>query len=255
MSALIGISGILYGLYFVITYPKVGFTGYIDVPSLVLLGVLPPSIMLLSHTLGDFITGIRVLLQSIFNRTKRKEARVINALTVLSAKVRTQGVGSLVSDVNRLGYDLLVDGVTLIVNNFTGEEINHNLRAKIAARQTQLHLATNLFENMAKVSPGVGMIGTLLGLIAMLAQIADPAAIGAGMALALITTLYGLLLGTLLYAPFSEKIAIEAEKINKLDQLVLDGVMALKGKKSSVHFKHIMKTYGMKTPQEEKRRR
>ena len=75
------------------------------------------------------------------------------------------------------------------------------------------------------------MIGTLLGLIDMMSQISDPATIGSGMALALITTLYGLLLGTILYAPFGEKIAIEAEKVNKLDLLVLEGVIALKGQK------------------------
>ncbi len=88
------------------------------------------------------------------------------------------------------------------------------------------------------------MMGTLLGLISMLSKLSDPASIGSGMALALVTTLYGLLLGTIIYAPFSEKIAIEAEKIYKLDMLVFDGVMALKGKKSSVHFRDIIKTYG-----------
>ena len=76
------------------------------------------------------------------------------------------------------------------------------LNAKIAAKQTQMSLAQNLFENMAKVSPGVGMIGTLMGLIGMMSNLSDPASIGSGMALALITTLYGLLLGTIIYAPF-----------------------------------------------------
>ena len=107
----------------------------------------------------------------------------------------------------------------------------------------RLRLSKERFENMAKVSPGVGMIGTLLGLIGMMSQISDPSTIGSGMALALITTLYGLLLGTLLYAPFGEKISIEAEKILEIDTLVLEGVLALKDKKSSLHLKDIMKTY------------
>ena len=96
---------------------------------------------------------------------------------------------------------------------------------------------------MSKVSPGVGMIGTLLGLIGMMSQIADPSTIGSGMALALITTLYGLILGTIIYAPFGEKIQIESDRIQELDLLVLEGVLALKGKKSSAHLKDIMKTY------------
>jgi chemotaxis protein MotA len=88
------------------------------------------------------------------------------------------------------------------------------------------------------------MIGTLMGLIGMMANLSDPASIGSGMALALITTLYGLLLGTIIYAPFGEKIALEAEKSQELDLMVLEGVLALKSKKSSVHLKNIMATYG-----------
>lgn len=247
MSSLIGICGIVYGLYFVFTAPQQGFSGYYDLPSLILLGLLPPCIMLLSHKLSDFFTGIKILLQSMFNNTNRKQIHVINALTVCSAKVRSEGVGCLINERKGIKYDLLIDGLSLIINNFTLEEIRHNLHAKINTRQGQMALASNLFENMSKVSPGVGMIGTLLGLIAMMSKISDPSAIGSGMALALITTLYGLLLGTLIYQPFGEKIAIEAEKIYELDLLVLEGVLALKGKKSSVHLKDIMKTYSKAT--------
>jgi len=243
MSSIIGIVGIVYGLYFVFTYPKGGFAGYFDVPSLVLLGVLPPSIMLLSNKLGDFVIGFKVLLKSMFQNADSKQAHVIDALTVCSAKVRKEGVGSLVAERKNLKYDLLEEGVALIINNFTVEEIRHNLHAKINSKHSQMDSASELFENMAKVSPGVGMIGTLLGLIGMMSKISDPATIGSGMALALITTLYGLMLGTILYAPFGEKIAIESNKVHKLDLLVLEGVLALKSKKSSAHLKDIMKTY------------
>lgn len=250
MSGLIGLAGIFYGLHFVFTAEKGGFSGYLDISSLVLLGVLPPCIMLLSHKLTDFGTGVRVLFQAMFNNTNRQQLEVINALTRCSARVRSDGVGALVHERKSIRHELLTDGVSLIINNFTPEEIRHNLAAKIKQRQGQRNLASNLFENMAKVSPGVGMIGTLLGLIDMMSNISDPATIGSGMALALITTLYGLMLGTILYAPFGEKIALESEKIFELDMMVMEGVMALKGKKSSVHLKDIMKTYS-KTPQAE----
>lgn len=243
MSTLIGLSGIIYGIYYVLTQNQGAFTGYYDKPSVVLLGILPPCIMLLSHKISDFLTGIKILLQSWFHSTKRKQSHVINALTVCSAKIRAEGIGSLINERKKLHYGLMIDGVSLIINNFTSAEIKHNLTAKITARQSQMSLASNLFENMAKVSPGVGMIGTLIGLIGMMKNISDPSTIGSGMALALVTTLYGLLLGTLLYAPFGEKIAIEAEKIYELDMLVLEGILALKGKKSSIHLKDIMKTY------------
>lgn len=247
MSAIFGLFGIIYGIRFVFTYPHKGFTGYYDPPGIVLLSVLPPCIMLLSHRMGDFLTGFKILAQSMFNNTKRQHKTVINALTYCSAKVRADGVGALVNERNRLSYSLLQDGVSLIINNFTPEEIRHNLTAKINAKQNQFGLASNLFENMGRLSPGVGMIGTLMGLISMMSNISDPSTIGSGMATALVTTLYGLILGNILYAPFGEKIAIEADKILALDRLVLEGVLALKGKKSSVHLKDIMRTYGGKS--------
>ena len=247
MSVLLGLGGIISGLYYVFTYPSAGgFSGYFDKPSLVLLVAVPPSIMLLSHQVSDFWTGITTLVHAMFDNTRRKQTNIINSLTICSAQVRSSGVGALVKQQKTLKYDLMKEAISMIVNNFTSEEIQHNILAKINARQTRMALAANLFENMAKVCPGVGMIGTLMGLISMMSSLggADVSKLGGGMALALITTLYGLMLGTILYAPFGEKITLEAERIHELDLLVLNGALALKDKKSSLHMKDIVKTYG-----------
>ena len=247
MSSIIGLAGIVFGIWYVMTHHSQGFQGYFDTHAMILLGILPPCIMLLSHRLSDFGTGIQILLQAMFDNTRRQHRDVINSLTSCSAKVRAEGVGALVNERKKLTYELLTDGVSLIVNNFTADEIRHNLQAKINAKQGRMGLASNLFENMSKISPGVGMIGTLTGLIQMMSKISDPSTIASGMAMALVATLYGLLLGTIIYAPFGEKIAIEADKIHQLDLLVLEGVLALKDKKSSIHLRDIVKTYG-KTP-------
>jgi len=218
------------------------------------LGVAPPSVMLLSHTLKDFWVGAATLLKALFKTQRQVETEIINVLTHSSALVRSEGIGSLIKVRDVVRYELLRDGLSLIVNDFSPEEIRHNIMAKINAKQGRMALAVNLFENMSKVCPGVGMIGTLLGLIAMLSNLTDPSKIGGGMALAMITTLYGLLLGTIVYAPCSEKINLEAEKTLELDLMVLEGVMTLKGKKSSVHLNDIVKTYGNKkgqTPQKQ----
>ncbi len=114
---------------------------------------------------------------------------------------------------------------------------------ELAKRKMEME---NYNENGGAFAPGFGMIGTLMGLIAMMANMKDPTQIGGGMALAMITTFYGLLLGTLLYGPFSEKILLEAEKTLEIDLMVLEGVVNLKAKKSSIHMKDIVKTFGKK---------
>lgn len=243
MSPIIGIMGICFSLYFTFSFPSSGFSGYYDKPSLVLLGIMPPSVMLLSHSLKDFFTGISTLLKSLFSSQNKAQREVIEILTRSSALVRSDGIGALTKVRSAVKYQLLNEGIALIVNNFSIQEIRHNLGNKIKSKQSRMNLAANLFENISKLSPGVGMIGTLLGLIAMMANMKDPSQIGAGMALAMITTLYGLLLGTLFYGPCSERIILEAEKSLEIDMMVLEGVVSLKGKKSSIHMKDIMSTF------------
>ena len=77
MSPLLGILGIAYSLYYVFTSPSGGFSGFLDYPSLVLLLLMPPSIMLLSHNLGDCILGIGTLLRALFLPQVREERKLL----------------------------------------------------------------------------------------------------------------------------------------------------------------------------------
>lgn len=243
MSQIIGLIGIAWTTWFVMNHPHAGFTGLWDPSGAMLLGLGPPCIMMLSHTVGDLILGIKLLFQSITSGHGRHQQEIIETLTRASQIVRSEGLGALVPLRDRARYDLLKDGLSLIINDFKPEEIRHNLMARINAKQSKMALATNLFENMSKLCPGVGMIGTLLGLIHMLSQMNDPAKLGGGMAMAMITTLYGLAVGTVIYGPWGEKIHLESEKSHELDMMVVEGMLNIKGKKSSVHMKDIMKTY------------
>lgn len=244
VALLLGISGIGYAVYFVFSHPHGGFKGFYDPSAALLIGLGPISVMLLSHSLKDFFTGLRMLVSAIFRRTQSTEKGVINFLTAASALVRQEGIGALVKTRDHAKYELLRDGVSLIINDFSADEIRHNLTAKINTKQSQYAIATKFFENMSKICPGIGMIGTLMGLIQMLSNMTDPANIGSGMAMAMITTLYGLAMGTIVYGPFGEKINLQAERMLEVDLLVMEGVLTLKAKKSSIHLKDIIKTHG-----------
>jgi len=244
LSQLLGLCGIIGSIWYVLAYPSQGFAGYFDGPSMVLLIVVPPSVMLLSHTIADLILGGKLLFDAMFSRQRHHQLEIIELLTRASGMVRAEGMGALVKVKEAARYELLRDGIALIINDFKTEEIRHNLTARINTKQSHMGSAASLFENMSKLCPGVGMIGTLLGLIAMLAQMNDPSKLGGGMAMAMITTLYGLILGTMLYGPWSEKIQLEAEKKLETDLLVLEGVLNIKARKSSIHLKDIVKTYG-----------
>ncbi len=252
ISPIIGLSGIAYAMYFVFTHRSVGGSHnmFIDYPAMVLLAVCPPSVMMLSHSFGDLLRGFSILVRASFSRKKSIELHIIDMLTRAAQLVRSDGIGAITRVRNGARYELLRDGMSLIINNFSTDEIRHNLSAKIGLRQSEMQLASHLFENMSKVCPAVGMMGTLIGLAKMLANMSDPSTIGGGMAMAIIGTLYGLMMGTVLYAPFGEKIALEAEKTLAVDKMVLEGVLSLKERKSSIHLRDIVATYGSKSKQQ-----
>lgn len=243
MSQLLGIIGIASAIAYVVLHPATAFSGFFDKHALVIVSVMPPSIMMMSHNLGDLLLGIKMLASSIFSSQYKTQQHVVQILTATSTLVRSEGLGSIAKVRNIARYELLRDGLSMIVNDFSADEIKHNISARIQSKQARFAAAAHLFENMSRLCPGVGMIGTLFGLIHMLSNIDDPSKLGGGMAMAMVTTLYGLVTGTCIYGPWSEKIVVEGEKILENDMMVLEGVLHIKSKKSSIHLKDIVKTY------------
>jgi chemotaxis protein MotA len=99
---------------------------------------------------------------------------------------------------------------------------------KDIALTDERHLkGSGVFRAFGEVSPAMGMIGTLIGLVAMLSNMDDPKSIGPAMALALLTTLYGAILSNMLFFPIADKLSLrrEQEKLNR--RLIMDGVLAI----------------------------
>ena len=76
----------------------------------------------------------------------------------------------------------------------------------LAARAARHENAASVWRSAAEVAPSLGMLGTVLGLIGMFAAMDDPATLGPAMALALLTTLYGIVFGTLLFGPAAARL-------------------------------------------------
>jgi|1048.fasta_scaffold07322_5 chemotaxis protein MotA len=243
ISLIVGIAGFACSLWFMIFHGGKNFHGFWEPSAAVLLGVAPLSVMLMSHSFIDFFEGLKTLVSLAFLNQRKEMNQISNQLSTLSYAVRTEGIGVLAKYKPQLRNQLFRDGVTLILSSFTADEIRHNLTAKINGKQTQFSHAVNLFENLGKLCPGMGLLGTIVGLVQMLSHMTEPGKLGPSMAIALLTTLYGLVLGTVVYTPISEKIAIYAEKTLQLDLMILEGVLLLKEKKSQAHLRDVLSTY------------
>ena len=84
-----------------------------------------------------------------------------------------------------------------------------------------------MLESMGVVAPAFGMMGTLIGLVLMLRELDDPSKIGVGMATALLTTLYGVIVANLIFLPMSGKLDIRSKEETLLKELIVEGVVSI----------------------------
>ena len=85
----------------------------------------------------------------------------------------------------------------------------------------------SLLDALGRYAPAFGMIGTLIGLVAMLSNMDDPSKIGAGMAAALLTTLYGALLANILFMPMADKLGLRSNEEALSKTIIIHGVMSI----------------------------
>src|SRR3990172_6129708 len=115
------------------------------------------------------------------------------------------------------------DGVQMMANGYTREETHEILEDQIRWQMGREMKQHQLFGTMAKIAPAFGMIGTLIGLIEMLITLkSNPGEVGLGLAIALTTTFYGLILTNIIFIPVSEKIRERAENNLLLETMQLE---------------------------------
>ena len=151
----------------------------------------------------------------------------ITQLAQLADTARRSGMLALEERMAALDDRFLHLGVQLLVDGTDEEVIRETLEIEIAATDERHRTAIGYFRSLGSYAPTFGMVGTVIGLINMLGNLDDPSQLGLGMALALLTTLYGVLFANLLFNPM----AIRLERLNELElaamDVTLDGLLAI----------------------------
>ncbi len=135
-------------------------------------------------------------------------------------------------------------GIDLVVTGYTGEEIRQILQNTIETTFQRSVINATILRSMGNTAPAFGMIGTLVGLIIMLDSMGnDPAQLGPGMSVALITTLYGVLAARLVFLPAASKIQQREEIVQFRNYLVAEGIALLAERKSPRYIQDKMNSY------------
>lgn len=165
--------------------------------------------------------------KNCFVTTLPEPSEVIARFRNLAALVRREGSLALESQAASDPDSFLRVGLEMIVNGDTREILKAALDRELEAIEHRHVAGRRLFEMMGSAAPAWGMIGTLIGLMQMLRSLDDPRQIGAGLAMALSTTLYGALFANLFCIPLAGKLEARHAEERVVRQVMTEGFLAL----------------------------
>jgi len=181
-------------------------------------------VALMKFTLGQFFSAFKIAGKAFMFKTDDPEDLI--AKIVEMADAARKG-GFLALEEMEISSSFMQKGIDLLVDGHDAEVVRAAMQKDISLTDERHVQGGDVFRAYGDVAPAMGMIGTLVGLVAMLSNMDDPKSIGPAMAVALLTTLYGAMLANMVFFPIADKLSLrrEQEKLNR--RLIMDGVLAI----------------------------
>ena len=169
----------------------------------------------------------KVLVRTVFYGNRDSSEAAIEVLRV-AEMARRQGVLSLQDVLDSLrGEPFLHKGISMVVDGTPGEEVETIMRRDMHSTLQRHHNSTSVLRKAAEFSPAMGLIGTLIGLIQMLSELDKPETIGPSMAVALLTTFYGIVLANMVFSPLASKLERNSAQEAVINSVYLMGAASI----------------------------
>lgn len=199
---------------------------YVDIPSVIMIFGGSITVILFCFPMGKVKGVFGVGMKAVFWKSK-SVAALIDELVGFAEIARRDGILSLESKCREVDDPFIVQGLQMAVDGTDPELIEQVLLNDLDNLVDRHEGGKAMFDAMTKYAPAIGMIGTLVGLVAMLADLSDPSAIGAGLAVALLTTLYGAMVANAFSGPLADRLGRRSAEELLYKTIILKGVMSI----------------------------
>jgi chemotaxis protein MotA len=204
----------------------VGIGPYIDIPSVLI--VIGGSIgaLMVSFKMEQMKNFTKIFMIAV-KPPQENVAELIKKLVDFATTARRDGILSLEAAANSEENAFLKKGLSMAVDGNEPETIRELLEIEVEQTSSRHKGNAAIFNQWSGLAGAMGMIGTLIGLVAMLLNMADPSAIGPSMAVALLTTMYGAMIGNIFGAPISNILLIRNDEEALVKEMILVGIMSI----------------------------
>jgi chemotaxis protein MotA len=197
-------------------------------------------VVLSQYTLGQFFGAGKVAGKAFMFKIDTPEALIEKVVEMADAARKG---GFLALEEAEIDNPFMQKGVDMLVDGHDVDVVRETLGKDIKMTTERHEFGATIFKSMGDVAPAMGMIGTLIGLVAMLSNMDDPKAIGPAMAVALLTTLYGAFLANVVCLPIAVKLGNRAVEEALNQKLVLDGIVGIADGQNPRVIEGILKNY------------
>ncbi len=179
-------------------------SGFLDLPSFMIVGGGTLAASLISFPLEEVVQAFKAALKT-FSLKRTRPEEVVATMVRVAEISRREGLLAL----ERVDTDnlLLKKAMQLIADSAEPSLINDTMTIEISSMKRRHNISISVLQKMGNLSPAMGMLGTLIGLVQMLTRLSDPSSLGPAMAVAIITTFYGSLAANMVFLPLSAKLA------------------------------------------------
>ena len=179
---------------------------------------------LIRFPLANVRQAMDVASRAFFTQAAPPQA-VVTTLVGLSQRARREGLNGL--EKHLPGDPFLRQGIQMVVDRVGREYISDVLSQEIHSTQDRHSLGQDIFRFIAVTAPSFGMVGTLIGMVNLFANMSDTAAVAHGMALSLLSTFYGAVLAYLFAVPISGKLEHRSREELQNKRLMLEGILGI----------------------------
>lgn len=199
---------------------------FVDIPSLIITLGGSFCALLISFPARDLMKVPKIL-KLLVNKPESDRKKLILLFSEMARKARKNGLLSLEDDIATMEDEFLVSGLQMVVDGIDPDVIREILTLKMETTERRHRMGQSIFSKWGELAPAFGMIGTLIGLIVMLANLQDSASIGTGMAVALITTFYGSFLANLVFIPIANNLSVQTDEEMLSKEMAIEGIIEI----------------------------
>ncbi|MEW6556681.1 MAG: MotA/TolQ/ExbB proton channel family protein [Elusimicrobiota bacterium] len=173
-------------------------------------------------------TALRASLFVLFPKKVRQQPEIIiNQLIMLCEKAKRTGVDSLQEDIPSMEDRFLKEGLQMLIDGLAPDLIRDNLETEIVFIRRRHNANAGVFRTMGTLAPIFGLLGTLIGVVQVLKNLADPKTMGASMAIAVTTTFYGIFSTNFVFLPIASKLNALSESEILSKEVVIEGILSI----------------------------